>query len=129
MKCPFCSSEMTEVYEKPINALHKVIDVYVCVDCLSPEYESYYKAVCNSENGLIHSDQFVINNFYVYRSHDVGKPRTAISKNITGILRTGIDVSAISLHPPVCILPGVIDFDFSSIKELLNKLNTYIIFS
>ena len=125
MNCVFCSKEMAQHF----NGLNKIINVYFCLDCQQPSYETYYKAVCNIENGSIHSDQFVIDKYYVYRSYDVGKPRTAIYKNIAGILRDINTVSAVTLYPPVCLLPGAMSFDFSNIMELKSRLSILVLFS
>lgn len=127
MICPFCSVFMAEVYDKPVNALHKIIRVYSCLDCQQPLYDTYYKVVTDAHDKRIYSDQFAIDKFYVYRSHDT-KPRTSIYKNIAGILK-GPEPSAITLYPPVCTLMGVIEFDLTRIRDTLNKLNTYVTFS
>jgi hypothetical protein len=126
MICLFCGSAMNEVYDKPVTALHKIIRAYSCVDCQQPLHDTYYKAVCDAQDGRLYSDQFVIDKFYIYRSY--ANPRTSIYKNIAGFLK-GPDPSAITLYPPVCTLIGIIEFNLSNIKDTINKLNVYVTFS
>ena len=121
MICPFCSKKLK------YNLKHSIVPwfkIYHCKNCIKNN-KTYFKLLLDTETKLIIYHLIRIDDYFIYvnfgNSKLLEKKYTAIYKNIGN----ANDISPFSTIKPIFEVADVIDFDFSDLDKLKNKLLTY----
>lgn len=118
--CCFCSKEMQKVGHHNTD----LFDVYVCQDCLFPDYRSQYRELYRIGQNDILAANVRIDEFYVVLNYQFNytNKRTNYTTIYRGAPKQLVDT-------PVCDVDLIINLPYHDPAALKRKLRLYTLFS
>lgn len=130
--CGFCG----QIPEQIDHANRDLFDIYLCVGCIKPDYDTRYRQVTYKGYPDALAITFRIDEFYVVMNYFFNYTTrrnnyTTIYKKPLGNIDSSIDLEPIIWDPdlPVCDLDMVLEFPFHDPALLKQKLQIYTVFS
>jgi hypothetical protein len=130
--CRFCNKDMKKIdHHNP-----DLFDVYLCVDCLFPDYMTRYRELYRRGQDDLLAVTIRIDEFYVILNHQFNYTtrRTNYSevyKNVIGEMVQSVDLQPLTWTSdlPVCDVDTVLKLPFHDPAALKRKLQIYVLFS
>jgi hypothetical protein len=130
--CGFCR----KMLEKIDHVNKDRLDIYLCVGCQSPNYETRFRQVCFKNESEVLAETIKFDEFYIIRNYSFNYTNkrtnyTQIYRNIIGALDRSLDLSPMNLigNPLVYDFDSIIELPFDDLDRLKSKLLTIVTFS
>jgi hypothetical protein len=130
--CRFCNKVMRTIDHNN----QDLFDVYLCEDCLLPDYSTRYRELWRAGEGELLAVTIKLDEYYVVINHAFNfvTKRTNFSliyKNPIVIIPNSLHLEPITWNSelPACDVDYILDLPFHDPTVLKRKLGVYVLFS
>ena len=130
--CVFCQQEM----KKMKHHNEDLLDVFMCSDCLEPNYSTFYRQCFYADGDKVLATNFRFNDYFVVINYAFNFTTrrieyTTIHKNAIGFIANALNIDPVThdTDRPVLDVPFTIDFPLNNPALLKSKLDLYTLFS
>jgi hypothetical protein len=130
--CKFCNKDMNKIdHHNP-----ELFDVYLCEDCLAPDYTTRYREIYHAGEENLLAVTVRVDEYYVVMNHAFNYTTkrtnfTIVYKNPIGEITGSLDLEPLIWDSdiPVCDFDQILNLPFHDPVALKQKLQVYILFS
>ena len=114
----------------------ELFDVYLCEDCLVPDYSTLYREIYHTGEKELLAATVRLDEYYVVLNHAFNYTTkrtnfTVVYKNSIGAITNGLDLEPLTWQHdlPACDFDQILSLPFHDPEALKHKLQVYILFS